>query len=202
MAVSNVTNGSSTFSSTQSTSKTAEINNRFTALLVAQLKNQDPMSPMDPTQMTGQMATLEQLSQMTQMKSAVDSLVSLLSNQNGDSSVNSVVDFLGKTVNVSKDSYTQKDVLETLVDNAGQYKLTIDGTKTIDVTLAKGVQSLDLSQYLSDSLSHKIGLTDANGNTIPLGINATVSEVYMNPARIKLNTGEILSTSNIIKVAS
>lgn len=201
MAISGVTSGGAT-STSQSTSKTTEINNRFTALLVAQLKNQDPMSPMDPTQMTGQMATLEQLSQMTQMKSAVDSLVSLLSNKGSESASGSVVDFLGKKVNVSKDAYTQQDTVDALIEKAGAYKLTIDGKKSVDVDLASGVQSFDLSNYITDTLSHKISLTDVNGNTIPLGINATVSEVYMNPARIKISTGEILSASNVIKVAS
>lgn len=201
MAIPGINNSVSSYA-TPTQSKTEEITNRFTALLVAQLKNQDPMSPMDPTQMTGQMASLEQLSQMTQMKGSIDSLVSLLSNQSGMQNVSSVVDFLGKHVTVSKDAYSSSDILEALLDKAGNYQLNIDGNKTIDLSLNKGTQSFDLSSYINDSLAHKVNLYDSSGNNIPLGINAAVSEVYMNPSRVKISSGEILSASNIIKVAS
>ena len=46
----------------------------FLKLLVAQLKNQDPMNPSDPTEFTSQLAQFSQLEQLTNINSSLDGL--------------------------------------------------------------------------------------------------------------------------------
>jgi flagellar basal-body rod modification protein FlgD len=61
---SNATNGASQSSSTPSASaSTAVTKNMFLQLLVAQLKNQDPLNPSDPAQFMSQLAQFQQLEQ-------------------------------------------------------------------------------------------------------------------------------------------
>jgi hypothetical protein len=43
------------------------LNDMFMQLLLAQLKNQSPLSPMDPTQFVGQLAQFSELSEVTQI---------------------------------------------------------------------------------------------------------------------------------------
>jgi flagellar basal-body rod modification protein FlgD len=59
-------------SSVPSTSSTSasQITANYLNLLIAQLKNQDPMNPMDNNQMTSQMAQLSELQQMQNMSSS------------------------------------------------------------------------------------------------------------------------------------
>jgi flagellar basal-body rod modification protein FlgD len=53
---------------------TQAIGDQFLKLLVAQLKNQDPMSPMDPTAMTGQLTQLSSLTQLTNISDGIAKL--------------------------------------------------------------------------------------------------------------------------------
>lgn len=53
--------------SSASTNTPAGLNNMFLQLLVAQLRNQNPLDPMDPTQFVGQLAQFSELSEITQI---------------------------------------------------------------------------------------------------------------------------------------
>jgi flagellar basal-body rod modification protein FlgD len=57
------TSGSSTSSSTATTGTSQVTKNMFLQLLVAQIKNQDPMSPTDGVQFLTQLAQFQQLEQ-------------------------------------------------------------------------------------------------------------------------------------------
>jgi flagellar basal-body rod modification protein FlgD len=57
-----------------SSSQLAATQDRFLALLVAQLKNQDPLNPMDNAQVTSQMAQLSTVSGINQLNSTVQAL--------------------------------------------------------------------------------------------------------------------------------
>ncbi|MFV0438998.1 MAG: flagellar hook assembly protein FlgD [Desulfopila sp.] len=70
---SSVTNSSST---TQKQDKASMGKEDFLSLLVAQMKNQDPLNPDDPTQFTTQLAQFSQLEQMFNMNGNLESLVS------------------------------------------------------------------------------------------------------------------------------
>lgn len=67
-------NGSSTLSSTGTTRKDGEAQDRFLKLLVAQMKNQDPLNPMDNAQVTSQMAQIQTVSGIERLNTSVESL--------------------------------------------------------------------------------------------------------------------------------
>ena len=52
-----------------------EINDRFMTLLVAQMRNQDPMNPMDSNQMTSQLSQISTVSGIETLNQTVQSLV-------------------------------------------------------------------------------------------------------------------------------
>ena len=62
-----------------STSQLAATQDRFLSLLVAQLKNQDPLNPMDNAQVTSQMAQLSTVSGINQLNSTVQALSASMS---------------------------------------------------------------------------------------------------------------------------
>src|SRR5215510_3950573 len=71
ISLSDSTSGSSNSSSRQTTTGTSDVTkNMFLQLLVAQIKNQDPMSPTDGIQFLSQLAQFQQLEQS--MNSAQD----------------------------------------------------------------------------------------------------------------------------------
>ena len=55
--------------------QTDEAQTRFMKLLVAQMKNQDPLNPMDNAQMTSQIAQLQTVSGINQLNATVQSLL-------------------------------------------------------------------------------------------------------------------------------
>lgn len=90
------------------------LSENFMQLLVAQLKNQDPLSPMDNAQMTSQLAQLNSLEQLTKIGD-------LLASQAGTSSLSTLsqaASALGKTAEVS-------------LPTSGAIS-TVDGKATID----------------------------------------------------------------------
>ena len=60
------------------TQKTTSEKDMFMTLLVAQLKNQDPLQPQDGTQFVAQLAQLNSLDQLTGIREAVGQLNSYL----------------------------------------------------------------------------------------------------------------------------
>ncbi len=60
----------------QATSQLQATQDRFLALLVAQMKNQDPLNPMDNAQVTSQMAQLSTVSGINQLNATVQALSS------------------------------------------------------------------------------------------------------------------------------
>lgn len=82
------------------TEKTADTQDRFLSLLVAQMKNQDPLNPLDNAQVTSQMAQLSTVEGIENMSANMDKLVaSLGSNQMGQAA-----NLIGRSVLVPGES--------------------------------------------------------------------------------------------------
>lgn len=62
-----------------STSKVDDDKNMFLKLMIAQIKNQDPLQPMDPTQYVSQLATFSQLEQQTETNKQLATVSSAVS---------------------------------------------------------------------------------------------------------------------------
>jgi flagellar basal-body rod modification protein FlgD len=74
-AVSSVPGISNVMSTSSTPSKNSVDYDSFLTLLVAQMKNQDPMSPMESTDYIAQLATFSQVEQSIQMNTKLDSML-------------------------------------------------------------------------------------------------------------------------------
>lgn len=121
------------------------IQDRFMTLLVAQLKNQDPLEPMDNSQVTSQMA---QLSTVTGIQGLNDSMQSMASTFSGNQTLQAT-SMLGRTVTLNGDGLTLKEgnsngsfELKQAADKVSVNVLSASGEvlQTIDAgALSKGV---------------------------------------------------------------
>ena len=67
-------NGSTKNTPATSAKNAADTQDRFLKLLVAQMKNQDPMNPMDNAQVTSQMAQIQQVTSLSTLDTSIKSL--------------------------------------------------------------------------------------------------------------------------------
>ncbi len=75
---SNVTNLFGAGASSATTSSAQETEDRFLSLLVAQMKNQDPLNPLDNAEVTSQMAQLSTVQGIEDMNSKLEALAASL----------------------------------------------------------------------------------------------------------------------------
>jgi flagellar basal-body rod modification protein FlgD len=96
VASSTSTNGTTGSGSTTSASTAAAQQDRFLKLLVAQLKNQDPLNPMDNAQMTSQMAQMSTVEGIEKLNTTLNSMVESV----GNSQSMQAASLIGKSVMV------------------------------------------------------------------------------------------------------
>jgi flagellar basal-body rod modification protein FlgD len=129
---------------------------QFLQLLVAQMKNQDPMNPMDSSQMAAQLAQFSTVEQLTQMN---DTLSTEATGQTGLATLlanNGALGAVGKNVVVSADSVdTTKSVPSTVLADipAGATHATL---KVYDAQ-GNEVSSQDLGSVSEGRASFQVG---------------------------------------------
>lgn len=79
---------------TASKSSTADTQNRFLSLLVAQMKNQDPLNPLDNAQVTSQMAQLSTVQGIENMNSNLQALAASM----GTNQMSQAASLIGRDV--------------------------------------------------------------------------------------------------------
>lgn len=97
----------------------------FLKLLVAQMKNQDPLKPMDATQTVSQLASFSSVEQMVNANAKLTSLLNA-------SMVTQAASLIGKTV-MSADGQTSGVVAGVQTSDAGMTAVLQDG-KTVSLT--------------------------------------------------------------------
>ena len=132
MTVSAVTSSTSTPSSSAAAAKAASNlvdYNSFLKLLVAQMKNQDPMNPTDSTQYLSQLASFSSVEQAVQTNAKLDQLLQTNSLNQADALIghtlsNADRSVTGKVVSVTYSS----DGLTAQLDSGAKLPVTTDLT--------------------------------------------------------------------------
>jgi len=139
------------------------IQERFMALLVAQLKNQDPMAPMDNAQVTSQMAQLNTVTGISDMNKTMEKMAAGLA---GNQTVQAT-GMLGRTVMMEGNSLTLKDAK---ANGALELKQAADKV-TVNVKDRAGnvVQSLDMGAQSKGVLEFDWDGKNADGKTVADG---------------------------------
>jgi len=163
----------------------------FLKLLVAQMKNQDPLKPQDATQMSSQLAQFNMVEQQTNSNTLLQQLVDAGGAGGANSGIANEASYLGRTVtvnqsnvnfdgatppafNVALDSPASAALL-TIIDaggnvvrsaqisglNAGNNPITWDGTTDAGIAAPQGTYNVSVTAL------------DANGNSVGAAIQRT-----------------------------
>ena len=123
---------------TTATSTAQETEDRFLTLLVAQMKNQDPLNPLDNAEVTSQMAQLSTVQGIEDMNATLDALAASM----GVNQMAQAANLIGSAVLVPGDSISPAEL-----ENVMGFELSRPADKvTVDIFDAAGgaVRSLDL----------------------------------------------------------
>lgn len=146
-----------------SKSSTADTQNRFLSLLVAQMKNQDPLNPLDNAQVTSQMAQLSTVQGIENMNSSLQAMAASL----GANQMSQAASLIGRSVLVPGDTISPAPL-----ENVMGFELARPADKvTVSITDAAGalVRKLDLgSRDTGVNVLAWDGLTDS-GTPAPAG---------------------------------
>ncbi len=157
------TNAATTTTTTAATKSQTLGQSDFLTLLVAQLKNQDPLNPSDATEFTSQLAQYSQLEQLFNLN---DSMAGLTTAQNNSERLSSL-SLIGQEVVVEDSTFT-------LDDQAVEIGYKVDGVAT-DITLqiqnsdGKTVATLAASDLSEGNHFLTWNGQDADGNMLTPG---------------------------------
>jgi len=140
------------------------IQDRFMSLMIAQLKNQDPLAPMDNSQVTSQMAQLNTVTGISDMNKTMDKMAAGLA---GNQTVQAT-GMLGRTVMLEGNSLTLKDAKASGAFELKQAadKVTVnvkDRAGNVVQSMNMGVQSKGVLEFDWDG-KNSDGKTVADGN--------------------------------------
>ncbi|MEF9416575.1 flagellar hook assembly protein FlgD [Ralstonia sp. SM1864_UCD524_TZ4] len=164
MTVSSTTSTTSTSSTTSTTGITSQtgtdLQNTFMQLLVAQLKNQDPLNPMDNSQLTSQLAQINTVNGIAQLNTTMSSMAT----QSAASQASSLI---GRTVEVPSSTLT-------LSSSSASFGVSVpNGADDVVVTIknASGttVRTVDLGQVSAGTSNYTWNGKDDKGNTLSDG---------------------------------
>ena len=165
----------------------------FLNLLIAQLRNQDPLNPVDNTQMIAQLAQFSQLEQTKQMTDALSTFVQQQNNANATS----LVTLLGRQVTASGSSVS----LTAGTPPSLSYQLSGNASKvTVQVLNAAGapVRTYALVNQAAGNQSIAWDGKDSSGNRLPPGMYSFgVTATAANGSPVTVQTTTIGTVSGI-----
>lgn len=104
----------------------------FLALLVTQLRYQDPLSPMDNAQFIQQMTGFSTLEQLTNLRQVAESMASA-------QSLGQATSLIGRTVAYADGDTTATGVVERVQRDGGSVTLTLAGGTAVDLAAIREV---------------------------------------------------------------
>lgn len=137
---------------------------QFMNLLIAQLKNQDPLKPVDNSQLMAQLAQFSQLQETQQMAQSLNTFIA----QQHTANATNLVTLLGKHVTTNGSTFaltsgTPTPVSYTLAANASTTTVQILNASGVPVTTWTGTNQSAGPQNLQWDGK------DSSGNTLPTG---------------------------------
>jgi flagellar basal-body rod modification protein FlgD len=162
-AVQGSTSSAAAAATTTASSQLAATQDRFLALLVAQMKNQDPLNPMDNAQVTSQMAQLSTVSGINQLNATVQALsASMASAQSlqAASMIGHAALVPGTQIDLTKG---QSDAAVELTQPADKVTVTISDSN------GNAVRTLQLGAQDSGVINFKWDGTDNTGAAVADG---------------------------------
>ncbi|XBS68378.1 flagellar hook assembly protein FlgD [Acerihabitans sp. KWT182] len=155
--------------STTSTSSTgdtsADLQNQFLSLLVAQMQNQDPTDPMDNSQLTSQLAQISTLNGIENLNTTLGSIsgqITTSQSLQADTLVGHGVMIDGTSLVVGSDGSTTPFGID--LDSA-----STDTTVTITDSTGKEVRTVDLGAQTAGAHSFTWDGTDDSGTAVAAG---------------------------------
>lgn len=135
----------------------------FLTMMVAQLKNQDPLNPMEGTDFSTQLAQFSQLEQLINVNDSIESMSTTFK----DSSENDVTGYLGKEVTGNIDSIEVKNG----TPSTGAYNLSRPAEVMISITNSDGkeIKNIYPGQKTAGSYSIQWDGTDNTGKQVEDG---------------------------------
>ncbi len=121
---------------TDSKMKTLANEDTFMQLLVAQMKNQDPLNPMDGTQYVSQLSQLTATEQISKMAEALSTMSKVTDNLNTSVLVGQLSSMIGKDV-----KWMTTEAVSDDKGNVASHSITHQG-KAVGVSISDGVPSL------------------------------------------------------------
>jgi flagellar basal-body rod modification protein FlgD len=147
----------------------------FLEMMIAQLKNQDPLNPLDGTDFTAQLAQFSSLEQLVTMNEQLQSISLSQASLNNAEAVN----LIGKEITVEGDTIKAEgssvDLMYNLSGNADQVTINVydEGGNLVD-TLESGSQNegknliaWDCSSIGSGDYTFEVSAVNADGDVIP-----------------------------------
>jgi flagellar basal-body rod modification protein FlgD len=185
------------------TNGASETQEMFTKLLVAQIKNQDPLAPSDPSQF------VQQLTQLSQTE-AMQSLATLTSN---NASVLQSMQVLGLGAQVGSDVMASATAVQldgakvggslTLGSNSSKTQLVLTGNDGVSHELALGPMTAGTTPFSIDPTAmglpagnYKMQVVTSSGETPPVDIAGRLNSV-----RLSSNGSIVLNIANVGEVA-
>jgi flagellar basal-body rod modification protein FlgD len=170
----------------------------FTKLLVAQIKNQDPLSPQDPSQFVQQLTQLSQTEALQNLASLTSSNASVLQSMQVlalGAQVGSDVMASASTVKV--DSSKIKGQF-TLGSNAAKTTLVLTDASGVDHPLNFGPLSAGAVPFSIDPTAmglpagnYKMKVVSSNNESVPIEIGGRLNSVRLGAAGIILNIANV-----------
>jgi flagellar basal-body rod modification protein FlgD len=170
MSVSSVSGTSTTTNSSAASNYTLETD-AFLQILVAQLKNQNPLNPAEPQDFVAELAQLSSVEQLTNISKAMDGLKEIT----GNSTAGAWVSSIGKSMNVLDVYLSEGDYVTFSPDgDFDQITLTLEN-QADETTKTVTLSSTDPLIYtVEDSEFYKItGLAaEKGGRQVDVAVNA------------------------------
>ena len=183
-------------SETKATSAAADLEGRFLTLLMAQIKNQDPLNPLDNAQVTSQLA---QLNTVTGIEKLNTSMTQLLDGYNEAQGMQAAA-IIAKNVMIAGKNLPLADGKAfggiALAGNADSVKVTI---KDAD---GKEIQTEELGEHKAGTFYFAWDGKDADGNTVPDGNYTFTVAATADGEKIDAATAQIGTVSAVVRGAS